>query len=145
MWRLAQRSAIRCSSSSGLATVAVGSLSLLAQTHFKRLLAFSSIEHMGLACFGLALGPLGVFAALLHLTGHALAKSADVPSRGPRARALRFRDNRPRAGPARDAPHKPALLFAAGIFALGGLPPVRPVRLRNPDRQGRAGPAGIRC
>jgi hydrogenase-4 component F len=59
-----------------MATIALGSLSLLAQTDYKRLLAFSSIEHTGLACFGLALGPLGSFAALLHLTGHALAKSA---------------------------------------------------------------------
>src|SRR5207249_11192506 len=59
----------------GLVTIAIGSVSLLAQTHYKRVLAFSSIEHMGLACFALALGPLGVFAALLHLSGHALAKS----------------------------------------------------------------------
>ena len=55
--------------------MAIGALSLLTQRDYKRLLAFSSIEHTGLACFGLALGPAGIFAALLHLTGHALAKS----------------------------------------------------------------------
>ncbi len=59
----------------GFVTILVGSVSLLTQSQYKRLLAYSSIEHTGLACFGLALGPLGIFAALLHLTGHALAKS----------------------------------------------------------------------
>ena len=106
----------------GTATLAVGSLSLLSQTHFKRLLAFSSIEHMGLACFGLALGPLGTFAALLHLTGHALAKSATFLLSG---RVLhRFGSGTISAtrGLLATAPHT-AVLFAAGIFALGGLPP----------------------
>jgi hydrogenase-4 component F len=106
----------------GTTTVAVGSLSLLAQTHFKRLLAFSSIEHMGLACFALALGPLGVFAALLHLTGHALAKSAAFLISG---RVLERYGSGTIAG-ARGllatVPHT-AVLFAAGVFALGGLPP----------------------
>ncbi len=59
-----------------LATLVVGSISLVTQSDYKRLLAYSSIEHMGLASFGLALGPAGVFASLLHLSGHALAKSA---------------------------------------------------------------------
>jgi len=106
----------------GIATVAVGSLSLLSQTHFKRLLAFSSIEHMGLACFGLALGPLGVFAALLHLTGHALAKSAAFLLSG---RVLeRYGSGTISGAPGllATAPHT-AVLFASGIFALGGLPP----------------------
>jgi hydrogenase-4 component F len=106
----------------GTATVVVGSLSLLAQTHFKRLLAFSSIEHVGLACFGLALGPLGVFAALLHVTGHALAKSAVFLLAG---RVLE-RYGTGTIGGVRGllatAPHT-AVLFAAGVFALGGLPP----------------------
>jgi len=106
----------------GMTTVAVGSLSLLSQTRFKRLLAFSSIEHMGLACFGLALGPIGVFAALLHLTGHALAKSAAFLLSG---RVLERYGSGTIAG-ARGllatAPHT-AVLFAAAVFALGGLPP----------------------
>ena len=34
------------------------------------------MEHTGLICLGLALGPLGAFAALLHLLNHALVKSA---------------------------------------------------------------------
>src|SRR5207253_484740 len=106
----------------GLATLAVGSLSLLAQTHFKRLLAFSSIEHMGLACFALALGPLGVFAALLHLTGHALAKSATFLLSGRILERYGSGTISGARGLLATAPHT-AVLFAAGVFALGGLPP----------------------
>jgi len=59
----------------GLASLAIASLSLVGQRHYKRLLAYSSIEHTGLMCLGLGLGPLGAFAALLHLVNHAVAKS----------------------------------------------------------------------
>src|SRR5207344_2728903 len=106
----------------GVATVAVGSLGLLSQTHYKRLLAFSSIEHMGLASFGLALGPLGVFAALLHLTGHALAKSVAFLLSGRVIDRYRSGEIARASGVLATVPHTGAL-FAAAVFALGGLPP----------------------
>src|SRR3989441_2506012 len=59
----------------GVLSLAIGALSLVAQRNYKRLLAYSSIEHTGLICVGLALGPLGVFASMLHLLNHSLAKS----------------------------------------------------------------------
>jgi hydrogenase-4 component F len=106
----------------GVTTLAVGSLSLLSQTHFKRLLAFSSIEHMGLACFGLALGPLGVFAAFLHLTGHALAKSTAFLLSGRIVERFSSGNISTARGLLATTPQT-AVLFAAGIFALAGLPP----------------------
>src|SRR6266700_400027 len=60
----------------GLLSLGIGSFSLVIQRNYKRMLAYSSIEHTGLICVGLALGPLGTFAAMLHLLNHALAKSA---------------------------------------------------------------------
>src|SRR4030095_4790193 len=106
----------------GLVTIAVGSVSLLSQTHYKRVLAFSSIEHMGLACFALALGPLGVFAALLHLSGHALAKSTAFLLSG---RVLRRFKSGDVAGASDLLSVIPgtAILLAATVFALAGLPP----------------------
>jgi hydrogenase-4 component F len=86
------------------------------------LLAFSSIEHMGVACFGLALGPLGMFAAFLHLTGHALAKSAAFLLSGRVVARFGSGAISNTRGLLATAPHT-AVLFAAGIFALGGLPP----------------------
>ena len=43
----------------GLLSLAIAAFSLLIQRNYKRMLAYSSIEHMGLVCVGLALGPLG--------------------------------------------------------------------------------------
>ncbi len=61
----------------GLVSVLVGAFSLGGQRDLKRLFAYSSIEHMGLATFAFGLGgPLATFAALLHITAHSLTKSA---------------------------------------------------------------------
>jgi hydrogenase-4 component F len=103
-------------------TILIGSLSLATQRHYKRMLAYSSIEHTGLACFGLALGPLGVAAALLHLMGHALAKSTAFLLAG------RVADRYGRRGIAATSGVLATLpitggLFGASVLALVGLPP----------------------
>ena len=106
----------------GVATILVGSASLLSQTHYKRVLAYSSIEHMGLACLGLALGRPGVFAALLHLTGHAVAKSAAFLLSGRIYDRYRSGEIAAASGLLGSVPAT-AVLFAATVFALAGLPP----------------------
>jgi len=59
-----------------LASLAVAAALLLAQRDYKRMLAYSSIEHMGLLALGAAIGtPLAITAVLLHILGHGLAKS----------------------------------------------------------------------
>ena len=61
----------------GLLSVAIAVFSLRRQTDIKRMFAYSSIEHMGLTTFAFGLGgPIGTFAALLHMTVHSLTKSA---------------------------------------------------------------------
>jgi len=61
----------------GLASMAVAALFLWTSQNFKRMLAYSSVEHIGIACLGLGFGGAwGVTGALLHLANHALAKSA---------------------------------------------------------------------
>lgn len=57
-----------------LLSIVYAALLMLNQGNYKRLLAYSSIEHMGLATFGFALGPIGIGAAFLHIAGHALIK-----------------------------------------------------------------------
>jgi hydrogenase-4 component F len=106
----------------GLLSVAVGAFSLVVQRHYKRMLAYSSIEHMGLISVGLALGPPGVFAALLHLINHAVAKSMSFLLAG---RILRRYGTTEVAGVSGLLKAMPwtGPLFAAGIFTLVGLPP----------------------
>lgn len=59
-----------------LASLAVAASLLVAQRDYKRMLAYSSIEHMGLLALGAAAGgPPALAAVLLHILGHGLAKS----------------------------------------------------------------------
>ena len=59
----------------GVISLVVASLFVLRQRNFKRLLAYSSIEHMGVIALGIGFGaPLAVAGALLHVLTHASAK-----------------------------------------------------------------------
>lgn len=60
----------------GILSLAVAAGFILVQRDLKRLLAYSSIEHIGIICFGLGIGaPLAVYGALLHVFNHAVTKS----------------------------------------------------------------------
>lgn len=59
----------------GLASILVAAPFVLVQRNFRRLLAYSSIDHAGIMVVGLGFGgPLGAFGALLHMTFHAVTK-----------------------------------------------------------------------
>ena len=59
----------------GVLSLAIGALRIYFQHNIKRMLAYSSVENMGIVtlAFGLG-GPLGVAAALFHMASHSLAK-----------------------------------------------------------------------
>ncbi len=59
----------------GVVSVLVGALFMRRSNHYKRFLAYSTVENMGIVLIGLGIGGIGVFAALLHLTAHSLIKS----------------------------------------------------------------------
>lgn len=59
----------------GVISIVLSALMLLVQTNYKRMLAYSSIEHMGLISIALAFPPLGALAAIIHMVGHTLIKS----------------------------------------------------------------------
>ncbi len=61
----------------GLGSLAVAAALILRQRDHKRMLAYSSIEHMGVLAIGAAVGgPIALAAVLLHLIGHGLAKAS---------------------------------------------------------------------
>jgi hydrogenase-4 component F len=106
----------------GLLSLVVAVFSIVLATNYRRMLAYSSIEHTGLICLGLALGPLGAFAALLHLVNHTVAKSL----------MFFLIDNIERKFPSRLIADTQGLLkvlpwtgalFACGLLILIGLPP----------------------
>ncbi|HET9372468.1 MAG TPA: proton-conducting transporter membrane subunit [Vicinamibacterales bacterium] len=106
----------------GVLSLAIGSFSLVIQRNFKRMLAYSSIEHVGLMSVGLALGPLGTFAAMLHLLNHALAKSMTFLLAGRVLRRYGTAEISQVSGLLRTMPWTGGL-FAAGVLAIIGLPP----------------------
>jgi hydrogenase-4 component F len=60
----------------GGVSLAVASLLMIVQRDLKRLLAYSSIEHMGIVAIGIGLGgALGFYGALLHTFNHSIAKT----------------------------------------------------------------------
>jgi hydrogenase-4 component F len=59
----------------GILSVAVSAIYLLSASHLKRMSAYSSLEHMGLAAIGLSVGGIGMYAVFLHLILHSLNKA----------------------------------------------------------------------
>ena len=107
----------------GLLSLLVAASLLLTQRDYKRMLAYHSVEHMGLIALGAAAGsPLAIAAVLLHILGHGLAKGVLFLASGEilltegtseieRVPALLSR--RPVLGG----------IFGFGLFALLGFPP----------------------
>ncbi|RJQ44392.1 MAG: hydrogenase 4 subunit F [Nitrospiraceae bacterium] len=59
----------------GMISIVLSSIFILVQSNYKRLLAYSSIEHMGIISLGAGIGgPVGMYGALLHILNHALSK-----------------------------------------------------------------------
>lgn len=106
-----------------LLSLAVAASLLLTQRDYKRMLAYHSIEHMGLIALGAAAGiQLAIAAVLLHILGHGLAKSVLFLTSGEiMAEEGTSQIERVRALVAR----RPALggVFGIGLLALLGFPP----------------------
>jgi hydrogenase-4 component F len=62
-------------STGGLLSLGIAAALLIRQRDYKRMLAYSSIEHMGLMAVGVAIGPPALPAVLLYVLGHGLIKA----------------------------------------------------------------------
>lgn len=115
---------------------AVGGLALaLGQRDLKRVLAYSTIENVGLIAFAIGLGlvgsalgapavaALGLAGALLHVWNHALMKGLAFLGAGALVHGAGTRDLERMGGLLRRMPVTGALLFLAAA-ALAGLPPL---------------------
>lgn len=60
----------------GFFSILLSTLMMLIQSNYKRMLAYSSIEHMGLILFALGLSPIGAMAGVMHMIGHTFIKSS---------------------------------------------------------------------
>ena len=107
----------------GIFSLLIAVTFLVSQRDFKRLLAYSSIEHMGLIAVGLGIGaPLAVFGSLLQMVNHAFTKSLMFFATGNLLLRFRTRTIASVGGLARDMPATAALVLA-GALAIAGAPP----------------------
>jgi hydrogenase-4 component F len=107
----------------GLLSLAVAAALIIRQRDLKRMLAYSSIEHMGILALAAAVGgTLAIAAALLHALGHGLAKSSLFVVSG---RILATEGTTRIAGIRGLLRHRPAVAipYLVGMVALLGLPP----------------------
>jgi hydrogenase-4 component F len=106
----------------GLFSVLVAALIIFTQKNYKRLLAYSSIENMGITALGFGFGGVGIFAAVLHLIYHSLVKSALFLTAG----NIFLKYGSTKIAKIRGAIGVipvTAILFLVGFFAITGAPP----------------------
>ncbi len=109
----------------GLFSLVVAALFLLGTRDFKRMLAYSSVEHMGILALAAGLGAPGLWAGLFHVWSNTLTKGSLFLSAGNIRRAAGARTMDEVGGMAVLTP-KSASLFVAGMFAVTALPPFGP-------------------
>jgi len=106
----------------GLLSMVVGGVFILGQVDFKRLLAYSSVEHMGILALGVGLGGVGTFGSLLHAVNNSFAKGCLFLVAGNILTVYRTRNSREVGGLLRSLPWS-GFMWLAGALAITGTPP----------------------
>jgi hydrogenase-4 component F len=106
----------------GLASLAISAAFIIGQRDIKRLLAYSSVEHMGLLVLGLGLGGVGAYGAVLHTLNNGLTKGMIFLAVGNVVLASGTSDADAIRGLLRRMPAS-AILLIVGLFAMTGSPP----------------------
>lgn len=107
----------------GMFSLVVACIFVITQKDIKRLLAYSSIEHIGLIAIGIGLNsPLAMFGALLHLFNHAVSKALMFLGAGRVAQAYGTHDLEKITGVSQTLPVT-GIVLLTGILALVGFPP----------------------
>lgn len=107
----------------GVASLLLASLYLFGQRDIKRLLAYSSVEHMGILAIGVSFGaPVAAFGVLLHVLAHAAGKGGAFMGAGVFVRAFRTKELSKIRNGMRVLPWS-APMFLLLVFGLSGFPP----------------------
>lgn len=106
----------------GLLSMGFAAVYILQQPDFKRMLAYSSVEHMGILALGVGLGGAATFGAMFHAINHSLTKGMLFLIAGNILAVMRTKTASEVRGLSRIMPVS-ALLWMAGFFAITGSPP----------------------
>jgi len=109
----------------GFFSIIVAAIFIVVQKDFKRMLAYSSIEHMGILALGLGIGGPALFGTLLHIVTHGVTKGMLFLSAGNIYNAYGSKS----LDSVRGAGHYLPLsgtMFLVGFLAISGSPPFGP-------------------
>jgi hydrogenase-4 component F len=106
----------------GLLSMATASLFIFHQSDYKRMLAYSSVEHMGILILGMGIGGLAIFAAMLHVVCHSVVKAGLFLCSGNILKAFGSRKCDVATDLKRRLPVNGAL-WVTGFLAITGAPP----------------------
>jgi hydrogenase-4 component F len=109
----------------GLFSMALAAVFMVRQRDYKRMLAYSSVEHMGILVLGIGIGGAGIFGSLLHLINNGLTKGVLFLAAANIHRCYESKRIEDVSGAIRRLPITGAL-FLAGFFAITGSPPFGP-------------------
>ncbi|TLU64180.1 NADH-quinone oxidoreductase subunit M [Thalassotalea litorea] len=108
----------------GVISIVYGAVMAFAQTDFKRLVAYSSISHMGFITLALfSFSPIAYHGAIVTLVAHGLSSAALFAMAGMLYQRLHTRDLKKMGGLFASAPRMGGMLlaFVAGAFGMPGL------------------------
>ncbi|HEY5997346.1 MAG TPA: proton-conducting transporter membrane subunit [Candidatus Deferrimicrobiaceae bacterium] len=109
----------------GFVSMAFAAVFMVRQADFKRMLAWSSVEHVGILAVALGLGKGALFGALFHVINNGLTKGVLFLSSGNIHRSYNSKTTDVVKGAIRRVPWSGAL-FLAGFIAITGSPPFSP-------------------
>jgi hydrogenase-4 component F len=109
----------------GLLSMVFAAVFMVGQRDFKRMLAYSSVEHMGILVLGVGIGGPALFGSLLHMLNNGITKGVLFLAAGNIHRAFGSKTTDDVQGAMRRVPLS-GTLFLFGFLAVTGSPPFGP-------------------
>ena len=106
----------------GVVSLSTAALFIVRQTDFKKMLAFSSVEHMGILALGVGVGGAGIFGSMFHVVNHSLTKTLLFLAAGNIVHTFRTRTDHEVRRLLHSQPAT-AVLWVIGALAIVGAPP----------------------
>ena len=106
----------------GLVSMGTAAVFVIGQADYKRMLAYSSVEHMGILSVGVGLGGAGVSGAMLHAVNHSIVKAMLFLVAGNILAAYATKRSSKVRGMLMERPIT-GVLWLAGLVAVSGMPP----------------------
>ncbi len=106
----------------GLVSVCWAAVFILGQSDYKRMLAYSSVEHMGILAIGIGIGAGAAYGSMLHAVNHSLTKAMLFMAAGNILAVYKTKTTKDVSGVMTVMPIT-GLLWMAGFLAITGMPP----------------------